>query len=155
VKWFNSIYNSPIFCIPKKQGQGLRIVQDFRELNKNSHIDKYSMKEIPDCIGDIGRANSKVFLPLDLTSKWNWMKNPNLWQPSQCRKGSVPLDHIANGAIRLPGKFLMLDGRIAKRHWKCHCLYWWFTGAHWHAWEAPKSIGHKSHLKINLDKILF
>jgi hypothetical protein len=45
VKRSNSLYNSPIFCIPKKQGI-LRIVQDFRELNQNSHIDKYSMKEI-------------------------------------------------------------------------------------------------------------
>jgi hypothetical protein len=53
VKRSNSLYNSPIFCVPKKQGQGLRIVQDFRELNQNSHIDKYSMKEIAECIGDI------------------------------------------------------------------------------------------------------
>jgi hypothetical protein len=34
------LYNSPIFCVPKKQGQGLQIVQDFCELNQNSHIDK-------------------------------------------------------------------------------------------------------------------
>ena len=34
-----SSYNSPIFCVPKKQGQGLRIVQDFRLLNQHSHID--------------------------------------------------------------------------------------------------------------------
>jgi hypothetical protein len=54
VKRSNSLYNSPIFYIPKKQGQGLRIMQDFRELNQNSHIDKYSMKEITGCIGDIG-----------------------------------------------------------------------------------------------------
>jgi hypothetical protein len=46
VKRTNSLYNSLIFCIPKKQGQGLRIMQDFRELNQNSHIHKYSMKEI-------------------------------------------------------------------------------------------------------------
>jgi len=46
----------------------LRIVQDFRELNQNSHIDKYSMKEITECIGDIGRANSTIFTTLDLTS---------------------------------------------------------------------------------------
>jgi hypothetical protein len=64
VKRSNSLYNSPIFCIPKKQGQGLRIVQDFRELNQNSHID-YSMKEITECIG---RANSTIFTTLDLTS---------------------------------------------------------------------------------------
>ena len=63
-----SMYNSPIFCVPKKTGHGLRIVQDFRELNLNSHIDKYSMKEISECIGDIGRANSSIFTTLDLTS---------------------------------------------------------------------------------------
>ncbi len=44
VKRANSLYSSPIFCVPKKQGQGLRVVQDFRELNNHSHIDKYSMK---------------------------------------------------------------------------------------------------------------
>ncbi len=50
VKRANSLYNSPIFCVPKKQGQGLRVVQDFCKLNNHSHIDKYSMKEITECI---------------------------------------------------------------------------------------------------------
>jgi hypothetical protein len=54
VRRSNSLYNLPLFCVPKKQGQGLWIIQDFRELNNNSHIDKYSMKEITECIGDIG-----------------------------------------------------------------------------------------------------
>jgi hypothetical protein len=31
-------------------------LQDFRELNQNSHIDKYSMKELTECIGDIAIA---------------------------------------------------------------------------------------------------
>jgi hypothetical protein len=61
----NSSYNSPILCIPKKQGQGLRIVQDFRLLSQHSHIDKYSMNEISECIG---RVNSSIFTTLDLTS---------------------------------------------------------------------------------------
>jgi len=43
VRRSQSMYNSPIFCVPKKSSQGLCIVQDFRELNKHSHIDKYSM----------------------------------------------------------------------------------------------------------------
>ncbi len=74
VKRTNSLYNSPLFCVPKKLGQGLRIVQDFRELNNHSHIDKYSMKEITECIGDIGRANSTIFSTLDLTSGFWQMK---------------------------------------------------------------------------------
>ncbi len=36
----HSPYNSPIFCVPKKQGQGLRIVQDFCQLNLHSNIKK-------------------------------------------------------------------------------------------------------------------
>jgi hypothetical protein len=51
VRRSNSLYNSPIFCVPKKQGQGLRIVQDFQQLNQHSHIDKYFMKEINECMG--------------------------------------------------------------------------------------------------------
>jgi len=43
------------------------VVQDFHELN-NSHIDKYSMKEITECIGDIGRANSTIFSTLEVMS---------------------------------------------------------------------------------------
>jgi hypothetical protein len=31
VKQSNSLYNSPLFFVPKKQAQGLRIVQDFRD----------------------------------------------------------------------------------------------------------------------------
>jgi hypothetical protein len=35
VRRSQSMYNSPIFCVPKKTGQGLQIVQDFRELNEH------------------------------------------------------------------------------------------------------------------------
>jgi hypothetical protein len=81
VRRSDSLYNSPIFCVPKKQGQGLRIVQDFRELNQNSHIDKYSMKEITECISDIGIANSAIFSTLDLTSGFWQMKLEEKSQP--------------------------------------------------------------------------
>jgi hypothetical protein len=90
VKRFDSLYNSPLFCIPKKQGQGLRIVQDFCELNNHSHNDKYSMKEITECIGDIGRANSTIFSTLYLTS--------GFWQ-MQLDEDSQPLT-----AFTIPGK---------------------------------------------------
>jgi len=52
-----------VLC-PKEQGEGLRIVQDCRALKAHSHIDKYSMKENTECIGDIGRANSTIFSTL-------------------------------------------------------------------------------------------
>jgi hypothetical protein len=70
----DSLYNSTIFCMTKKKGQGLCTVQDFQELNQNSHIDKYSMKEITKCIGDFRQANSRIFSTLDLTSGFWQMK---------------------------------------------------------------------------------
>ena len=51
------------FLCSKETRPSLQIVQDFRELNNHTHIDKYSLKEIHECIGDIGRANSTIFLP--------------------------------------------------------------------------------------------
>jgi hypothetical protein len=55
-----------MFMVPKKDGS-LRVVQDFRELNAASHDDRYSMKTVIECIGDIGRAKSTIFSTLDLT----------------------------------------------------------------------------------------
>jgi hypothetical protein len=78
VKRASTLYNSPIFCVPKKQGQGLRVVQDFRELNITL---TYSMKEITECIGDIGRANSTIFSTLDLTSGSRQMQLDEKSQP--------------------------------------------------------------------------
>ena len=62
-----SRYNSPMFLVPKKDGS-LRVVQDFRALNANSQDDRYSMKDVSECIGDIGKAGSTIFSTLDLTS---------------------------------------------------------------------------------------
>jgi hypothetical protein len=70
------------FLCTKKQSQGLRIVKDFKQLNLHSHIDKYPTKEINECIGNIGQANSNFFSTLDLTS--------GFWQ-MQLEKDSQPL----------------------------------------------------------------
>jgi len=63
-----SPYNAPIFCVKKPHGGGLRVVQDFRHLNMASLDDKYVIREIQDCIDEIGRRKSEVFSTLDLTS---------------------------------------------------------------------------------------
>ena len=61
-----SRYNSPMIMVPKKDGS-LRVVQDFRGLNVASHDDRYSMKTVNECIGDIGRAGSTLFSTSDIT----------------------------------------------------------------------------------------
>jgi hypothetical protein len=66
-------YNSPIFLVSKK-GSGLCIVQDLRKLNAQSHEEKYSMKDIIECVGEIRRANSISNSAMDLTSVyWQMM----------------------------------------------------------------------------------
>ena len=71
-----SRYNSPLFLVAKKDG-GLRIVQDFRALNENSHVDKYSMHDVNECVAEIGRAGSTIFTTLDLTSGfWQMALHP-------------------------------------------------------------------------------
>jgi hypothetical protein len=64
-------------------------VQDFRKLNQNSLDDKYCMKDVNECIGDIGRAGSTIFSTLDLTS--------GFWQ--------MPLDKASRPytAFTIPG----------------------------------------------------
>ena len=72
-----SKYNSPLFVVPKKDGS-LRIVQDFRALNAQTHVDKYSMHDVSECVAQIGRASSTVFTTIDLTSGfWQMTLNPN------------------------------------------------------------------------------
>jgi hypothetical protein len=60
IKQSKSNYNSPIFCVPKKDGQGIRTVLDYRMLNSRSLLLLYSVLTIDECIEVIGRANSSV-----------------------------------------------------------------------------------------------
>jgi hypothetical protein len=60
-------YNSPIFAVMKKNGT-VRLMQDFRALNNESYTNKYSMKDVSECIGEIGRSGSTIFTMIDLTA---------------------------------------------------------------------------------------
>ena len=56
----NSRYNSPIFVVPKKNGEN-RYVLDYRALNANSHDDRYTMGTVDECIAEIGKSGSTIF----------------------------------------------------------------------------------------------
>lgn len=64
----HSKYNSPVFCVPKKEGHGLRVVLDYRKLNAKSLPDKYSIKSVEQCLEEVGTAGSSWFSCLDLRS---------------------------------------------------------------------------------------
>ena len=71
-----SRYNSPIFVVKKKDGS-FRLVQDFRALNQQTYIDKYSMRDVTECIHEIGRSESTIFSTIDLTSGfWQMVLEP-------------------------------------------------------------------------------
>jgi Reverse transcriptase (RNA-dependent DNA polymerase)/RNase H-like domain found in reverse transcriptase len=161
VKRSNSLYNSPIFCIPKKQGQGLRIVQDFRELNQNSHIDKYSMKEITECIADIGRANSTIFMtsgfwqmqldedsqkltafPIPGKGHFHWITSPMglLGCPASFQS-------LMEGVLRdIPNVLVYIDDLLV--HTDTH-------EKHLQVLDQVLAWLNKNHLKINLEKCVF
>jgi hypothetical protein len=62
--------------VEKKDGTK-RVVQDFQSLNANTYIDKYSMKDVQECISEIGRAGSTIFMTLHLTSGfWQMALDP-------------------------------------------------------------------------------
>jgi len=165
VRRSDSLYNSPIFCVPKKQGQGLRIVQDFRELNQNSHIDKYSMKEITECISDIGRANSAIFSTLDLTSGFWQMKLEEKSQPLTAftipGKGQFHWVTSPMGLLGCPASFQRLMEGVLRNlqnvivyiddlliHSDTH-------ERHLQILEQVLQRLQQNHLKINLEKCIF
>jgi Reverse transcriptase (RNA-dependent DNA polymerase) len=161
----NSLYNSPLFCVPKKQGQGLRIVQDFRELNNHSHIDKYSMKEIKECIGDIGRANSTIFSMLDLTSGFWQMKLDEKSQPLTAftipGKGQFAWVTSSMGLLGCPASFQRLMEAVL-RDIKNVLVYiddlLVHTATHDEHLKVLEKVFerlHKNHLKVNLEKCVF
>lgn len=69
----SSPYNTPIFCVEKKD-KSLRIVQDFREINKFSKEDKFMIKDVRECLDTVGKAKSNVFSTMDLASGF-WQQN--------------------------------------------------------------------------------
>jgi len=147
------------------QGQGLRIVQDFRELNNHSHIDKYSMKEITECIGDIGRANSTIFSTLDLTSGFWQMQLDEKSQPLTAftipGQGQYQWITSPMGLLGCPASFQRLMEGVLQNisnvivyindllvHTQTH-------EEHLKRLEQVLECLHTHNLKINLDKCLF
>jgi hypothetical protein len=140
-------------------------VQDFRLLNQHSHIDKYSMKEISECIGDIGRANSSIFTTLDLTSGFWQMKLHPESQPLTAfiipNRGQFHWITSPMGLLGCPASFQRLMEKVLRG--LEHILIYIddvliHTDTHEKHLEALEQVLmrlHQHRLKINQDKCLF
>jgi hypothetical protein len=72
----SSPYNSAVFCVAKKQLPNsapgdpvpLCVVLDFRAVNLKSLPDWDCVKEVRECLDEVGKANSAIFTTVDLTS---------------------------------------------------------------------------------------
>jgi hypothetical protein len=68
-----SPYNSPIFCVVKRDGS-YRTVLDFRAINRSTIPSQYAMRTADELLTQIGRSGAKIFSCLDLTSGFHQMK---------------------------------------------------------------------------------
>ena len=76
IEYSRSPYNSPVFCVAKKIPPNhdpkdpipMRVVLDYRAINANSVSDRYTMREVRECIDEIGKGGSTIFTTIDLTS---------------------------------------------------------------------------------------
>ncbi len=160
-----SPFNSPIFCVQKPHNQGLRIVQDFRNLNMHTLPDKYSFREVTECIDMIGKRNSKYFSTIDLTSgfwqqklhpdsmprtaftlpgrgRFEWVRMPMGLQGSPSSFARL-MDHVMMG---LDGTITYLDDVL------CHS-----SSEQQHLQDLEKCLKRIQHfnLKINIKKCAF
>ena len=90
IEWSKSPYNSPLFCVKKQHKQGLRLVQDLRALNEATYEDRYSFREVQDCVDEVGKRRSTVFSSLDFLSGY--------WQQEMTERSREPT------AFTVPGK---------------------------------------------------
>jgi hypothetical protein len=101
-------YNSAVFCVAKKQLPNtaprdpvpLRVVLDFRPVNLKSLPDRYCVKEVRECLDEVGKANSAIFSTCNLTS--------GFWQQSLQEKSKQYT------AFSVPGKGARYQWRVTQ-----------------------------------------
>jgi hypothetical protein len=99
-------YNSAVFCVAKKQLPNaapgdpvpLRVVLDFRAVYLKSLPDRYCVKEVRECLDEVGKAKLTIFLTFDLTS--------GFWQQSLQEKSRQYT------AFSVPGKGARYQWRV-------------------------------------------
>ncbi len=106
-----SPYNSPVFCVKKKDG-GFRLCLDYRALNAKSLPENYSIRTPEDCIAQLGQAGAKHFIALDLSSGFYQMPLSKKSRPYTAftvpKHGQLQWTRGAMGLKGCPGSFARL-----------------------------------------------
>ncbi len=100
-----SRYSNPIFALMKKDGN-VPLIQDFRALNQQSYTNKYSMKDVSECISEIDQSGSTNFTTSNLTASfWQMILHPR-GQTLHCfhhsRHGPISVGNQPNGFAGVP-----------------------------------------------------
>ena len=85
--------DSPIVCVPKKNGQ-IRMCVDFTEVNKITSKDHFVFPNTDDLIYDVGREKPKYFTTPDLTKGFHQMEPKRHSSPknTRCNTNAYPLN---------------------------------------------------------------
>jgi len=135
-------------------------MQDFRELNNHSHIDKYSMKEITECIGDIGRINSTIFSTRELTSGF-WQiqldeKSQNITAFTIPGQGQYHWITSPEGLLGCPASFQrLMEGVLTNISNVIVYIDDLLVHTHLKVLDQVLDRLQMNNLKINLDKCFF
>jgi hypothetical protein len=106
-----SPYNSPIFCVKKKDG-GFRLCLDYRGVNELSLPENYTIRTPDDCMAEVGQAGAKHFIALDLSSGFYQMELEKESRPITAftvpTYGQLQWTRGAMGLKGCPGSFARL-----------------------------------------------
>jgi hypothetical protein len=157
-----------LFCVPQKQGQGLQIVQDFRELNNDSYIDKYSMQRSPNALATLAGPKSTILSTLDLTSGFLQMQLDEESQPLTAftipGKGQYHWVTSPMGLLGCPASFQQLMESIICNVYNIYNVLVYIddvllhTATHNEHLKALEKVFERIvqiHLKVNLNKCVF
>lgn len=162
----NSPYNSPVWIVPKKiDASGkrkIRMVIDYRKLNRETIQDKYPLPNIEDLLGKLGKAT--IFTAMDLCSGFHQIKVEENSIPKTAfstDQGHFEFLRMPFGLCNAPSTFMRAmniifsDAVNVLVYMDDIIIFSETYDEHWKHLEATLKKLEKHNLKIQLDKTEF
>jgi hypothetical protein len=88
-----------------KKDSNVHLLQDVRALNYQSYMDKYFMKDVCECIGEIGHSGSTIFSMIDLITRfWQMILHPKAHCFRGAWHGPISMGYQPNVPSGLPSQ---------------------------------------------------